>query len=651
MKIIGGDAHWREVIHFLLSALIENDRLTDLVVATEVLSEVDELPDSPFERAFHRRMALGAAIVSRLLAEGVLEHDKRVRQLFRRCLLPLFATMSSDFVTVLSSTAGRHSLAWLHDLLIDYIVEQSEAESVVAAASLITTLPDSHARMNPVLQYFRKSSFPFRSIVLRITSPEPYEDEPLIFPNWTYALVLETLLSPQWMSLGDGVECAIDFFRYAKRDILRDTAYRVGLGSRLTDLLTTVFAADGPFGERDQDIVFAECFGALAVEHVRSTDGLGIDTWNEAAWVELEGAPGILRIVFLIFNLARTRSVDAVRQLVAYMGDQIQILGQLPACLRAYLPIRRDYASITDLTSLNDTEIASYFPIHIGCRRQITIASRSTTSADWCEAADKMPDIVLRILCDQDFRRERIHGIETEEVAVRVIERCLERPSLALAMPHIWTRLIALCPKMEEQLRAVLILGASRAGDSVEISNWSRVHRGDEFIPMQLRLPSEAKLLPYSVVALVDEVSRVHWRSAREHPISLSLAELVVKVSQAGLLLEVASDTTYDATSRAAAAMLYMLHPDANAGNIEECERLVVALYVPRARRWYLRAAAATFDERMQQKVSRSANVLGQLLVSGRSDFEGRLALEPTLERWRERSSAPVVNSPGEIWS
>ena len=70
MKIIGGDAHWREVIHFLLSALIENDRLTDLVVATEVLSEVDELPDSPFERAFHRRMALGAAIVSRLLAEG-----------------------------------------------------------------------------------------------------------------------------------------------------------------------------------------------------------------------------------------------------------------------------------------------------------------------------------------------------------------------------------------------------------------------------------------------------------------------------------------------------------------------------------------------------------------------------------------------------
>ena len=412
-----------------------------------------------------------------------------------------------------------------------------------------------------------------------------------------------------------------------------------------------MFAADGPFGERDQDIVFAECFGALAVEHVRPTDGLGIDTWNEAAWVELEGAPGILRIVFLIFNLARTRSVDAVRQLVAYMGDQIQILGQLPACLRAYLPIRRDYASITDLTSLNDTEIASYFPIHIGCRRQITIASRSTTSADWCEAADKMPDIVLCILCDRDFRRERIHGIETEEVAVRVIERCLERPSLALAMPHIWTRLIALCPKMEEQLRAVLILGASRAGDFVEISNWSRVHRGDEFIPMQLRLPSEAKLLPYSVVALVDEVSRVHWRSAREHPISLSLAELVVKVSQAGLLLEVASDTTYDATSRAAAAMLYMLHPDANAGNIEECERLVVALYVPRARRWYLRAAAATFDERMQQKVSRSANVLGQLLVSGRSDFEGRLALEPTLERWRERSSAPVVNSPGEIWS
>ena len=49
VRVIAGESHWREVIHFLLSALIENNRKSELAGAITVLMEIDE-SDKPESR-------------------------------------------------------------------------------------------------------------------------------------------------------------------------------------------------------------------------------------------------------------------------------------------------------------------------------------------------------------------------------------------------------------------------------------------------------------------------------------------------------------------------------------------------------------------------------------------------------------------------
>ena len=102
MEIIGGDSHWREVIHFLLSALIENNRKTELAVAVAMLEQINEGSDLN-DRLLQRRLAVGALFAARLLNEGVLEQDKRIRQKFRKTIEPLTAfTDRSALLRVLS---------------------------------------------------------------------------------------------------------------------------------------------------------------------------------------------------------------------------------------------------------------------------------------------------------------------------------------------------------------------------------------------------------------------------------------------------------------------------------------------------------------------------------------------------------------------
>ena len=47
LRTILGDAHWREVVHFLLSALVENARQTELAVAVTALSDINERSENP----------------------------------------------------------------------------------------------------------------------------------------------------------------------------------------------------------------------------------------------------------------------------------------------------------------------------------------------------------------------------------------------------------------------------------------------------------------------------------------------------------------------------------------------------------------------------------------------------------------------------
>ncbi len=131
LELIAGDEHWREVMHFLLSALIENDHKTDLTVAIKVLENLNEGDDEDF-RLLKRRLGRGAILAARLLQEGVLEQDKRIRQQFRKCLEPLTASTDAELLKTLVEVNQPNSKAWLHNFLISSLREKQYSENIGA---------------------------------------------------------------------------------------------------------------------------------------------------------------------------------------------------------------------------------------------------------------------------------------------------------------------------------------------------------------------------------------------------------------------------------------------------------------------------------------------------------------------------------------
>ena len=199
IELIAGDAHWREVVHFLLSALVENGRHTELAVAVEVLERLNDGNGDSINRLLNRRLGRGALIAGRLLQEGVLEQDKRIRLQFRKCLEPVGAFTDISSLLPFTEIRQPNSYSWLLTFLIELLKEADQTENIGAAILLTYLLPDDDPRATEVIDLLLHSSPNYISTVLtsRWGQDISYmqEHHPKI-SNWVRQFVMNLLLVP-----------------------------------------------------------------------------------------------------------------------------------------------------------------------------------------------------------------------------------------------------------------------------------------------------------------------------------------------------------------------------------------------------------------------------------------------------------------------
>ncbi|WMJ65583.1 hypothetical protein RBI80_28270 [Klebsiella variicola] len=58
LDVICGDPHWREVVHFLLSALAHNKILNELSVAIQIIQQIDDDSENHRIKAFKKEWEL-----------------------------------------------------------------------------------------------------------------------------------------------------------------------------------------------------------------------------------------------------------------------------------------------------------------------------------------------------------------------------------------------------------------------------------------------------------------------------------------------------------------------------------------------------------------------------------------------------------------
>ncbi|MCA6097781.1 NACHT domain-containing protein [Bradyrhizobium australafricanum] len=633
LEIISADAHWREVVHFLLSALIENSRQTELVVAIENLSNANDRGDGA-SRSLYRRLCVGGMVAARLLNEGVLEQDRRIRHQFRRCIEPIFGSTEVELLEPLATVLSGESLAWLLDIAADCLGEQTESESVGAAYLLCVAMPDDHPRTAEVIASMATKSPGYVCCLLDLLWHK-YHLADFRRPqspgatSWVACWLMKLLASPGWRELSsEGVRTAFTLLQF-KGELLPDAARSVGFNEALSEIVTAILSRSMEAEPEHQTI---EKFFPTAYYPPEAS--LRLENWTDNEWNALDGATGVFELIKPILKLAYEKEVSGeVKDLLE--GPSREFLTCLPTGLAAFLP--SDLQSEDFFGTGCDNQHGPITPVWRYKPGYYRDVKPEFQGADLAGVIRAHPTLALYSF-DVRFDDGSLSDfLETPEGSAVLVAACLERPEVLRGVVGNWGRLIKLTEKVGQDIRPAILRAAGSEGD------WSI--GGDDYDAFLLDLPGEAAMLP-PLMACLPFVSSSET-SVNEPPAQLAVQQFSPDVSS---LCAIARSDQFNESIRGAAAMMALLHPQCDETQSLEFIDTIVDCYRPKLNNWYLRAAGVALDSAILVDDPIAVGAMGRMIRIGMGDFEGRYRLNGLLSRWREESRAPVQKRGGLIF-
>ncbi len=237
-----------------------------------------------------------------------------------------------------------------------------------------------------------------------------------------------------------------------------------------------------------------------------------------------------------------------------------------------------------------------------------------------------------------------------------LIEEFLQHPECLLEHAQSWGKLLQSAasrrvPELKSAIRAACSGPVAR--DMLLVGQPST---------FALDLPQDAPLLPHLVNVLTEacvprySFDDFHMASGRSRIEAGILEKLRMWVSQfvpdRSCLEQVSAAGQHSKDVRAAAIILYCLHPSASGPTRLSYYQSLTKFYSREIGRWYLPAAWLCLEHLLSSKDPLAANTIGELFDLARDDYEARSRLDPLLEAWRQTSRAPVrTTGQMELWS
>lgn len=647
LEIVGADAHWREVMHFVLSALIENKRQTELAVALNSLARLSEDAEGG-SRTFRRRMAGGSLLAARLLQEGVLEQNKVHRQQCRGVLEPLFGNTDDYAVRLLRDVAQPHSKGWLQGILVDALNELAEPENIGAALSLSYGLVDRDPLVHRVIGALLNASPGYRSCLFQKVYARRGENR--VAPEWFVEVALTSLMRPDWQALGRaGIRAAFGIVGAHPRKVQSEIA-GLGLSPEVANVYKEAFRSEPHESTRSE--VDRRSRGVVEEVVYRAQSSFGMGAWASSVWSALAESPGVMHTVYLILKLAHDRTPAALENLLDAVRDDLAVLSVFPRPTMELLPfIPNQYSSeprrLREELCSEDQLRGRFENGRGGLVSQFRISPppQKKEAEAWQKTIDEFPSLALHFFLDESFvitRNQKHRYIDSPEGARLLANKALDEPRLLLDYAAAWGKFITLCPDLEDKLKSALVEVCKRFAPSESPVGGIRA------FPFAVRLPSEAPLLPHVWNSLVN--APLHHRGLIGDSWFLpakgqdSIEGRVKQLCKVDALRQVMRESS-STEEEAAAAMLLLIHPDRDPSDVTECQEVFVSHYQPGIHNWYLKGVAAALLFGVSANEATTCSVLDKLLQKARTDYEGRMALDPVLESWRQTSNAPVQKS------
>lgn len=691
IEIVAGDAHWREVMHFLFSALIENKRTTELSVAISVLNQLNDREVGSPARIFYRQMGRGALLASRLLQEGVLEQDKRVRQLFRSVLEPITGMLENEELVSLASGGQTNSKAWLVNFMVDILLEADFSESVGASIVLAQILPHDHPRTPQVKKRYLSAPKAYQEFVISSIAPERYREKlktalSSIFQEWFLEAVVELITRQDWTEFSGPALNACLRVLAINEERSAGMARKLGWPTSHVQLLLFLLTVDKePEPLTGKPLIDYGIFRAHAFQHDWTTGTFPEGLWSSGIPHKAGDAPGLLQVVFRALRFEPTRSRDDIpreasdapgllqvvfralrfgltrsRDDLASALDEISrfpdIFMAIPRWVLAFVPINplcdSIAAQIARLRRLSDSELGSALQQQaIGAdklqRPFVGVLAREDrcSPAQWIRLTKELPALAVHYWFDDwGFGQPRPTFLDSPAGVSALIQAVETRLDVAACYILSWGKLLAAAPACEVQLRGIMLRAASRTAVSTFVGTRS-IHS------YRIDLGEEREVLPALAAALAERLSQFDGRFVFAADEKRQTAEELF--SGFGLspapLNEIARQSQQEANVRAAALILYLLEAaHGNAGHAERTQLLadlsplIIKLYSECVSRWYLSGVQVFLDRLFNENDAGAVELTGRLFELAREHYSGRRTLHILLAKWREGSSAPV---------
>lgn len=665
INTIGVDAHWREVMHFLMSALIENQRTTEVTVAVQVLCQLNEGEVDRADRLYFRRMAKATLLASRLLIEGVLEQDKSDRQKIKPLLEPLGGIFDLNIMRGLGRITPTRSKQWLIQFLLDKVETANPREYVGALFLLGWLLSNNHVKSIEVSNAFLKAPIGWQEQLYKLWIPSgnPHHhrlrfgrhqsDETL--SQWVIDLAVDILNSENWVNYSSTLITRLLIICQYNSQLFVTSCEKKGIEESIANAILYYLKIDElpPDDQNEKGVDFGLLKGKPYFENwINGKTPTTLIDINARKYVD--STEGAFRLMLTCMWFAEEQSGVALKEFIK-LADHAgsEKIGVLPNTLLALLPIEGEYSrepfSVNHLRDINTTndnwlvalkaeqKIQPSYQIHA-----VTETGKSTPD-QWALFAVHFPRIAIDFALDPEGFPWRVQPQFVPELK-----------SLILSMPYRtrshflkWGSLQETQPELLQSLR-------KNTSDIVLAKSQFRFHSFGKPIPFELKFPEEIHLLSLLAPALIEWFENIQKFSLWGESNMTEDKSLQTILSAYGLsatqLKDFSESSSIDKTVRASALALYWLL------QLE----LETKLDLKQEKKLYMELVNEINEEWLT-----CALIRGVLIRHSETDVDALAFVIYLMERchdgggpcneliellgsWRERSKAPV-NSKGVL--
>ncbi|NIF46361.1 hypothetical protein F3J28_01080 [Enterobacter sp. Ap-1006] len=648
LSIICSDAHWREVVHFVLSALIHYKRKTALILVSSLLQQVDDNDDNRDLRYFSKRSSIGSLLVLRLVEEGLLEQDKRIRSLFNKCLPSLWSCPDFDVFKKIPTLRMEQSKSWLLNNMIDTFLTVDYSETIACGLLFTVMLPKNNERFDEVIDRLNCAPIYYWKAILTASNIEFHHTHNNILHPWFIKVIVDKYFAHD---TDNEILYLIDRYLKMLMSVNPKTIFMPEICEKQKSFLRE------NFDMRSRRMISANiseskyCFVKLVNHYKILKDGDSllnpVDFFDSIYSYPVE-------IFKSIYEYVLSQNIDSLRKTLDMIKSNDYEIRCIPASILAMIPLNFDDESYSEhicrLLDFNDIELRSYTNNNVIDGQKILPGyefvgyERIPFDANkWRALCNDYPELALETLVSPYFEREDIEDALKEnrrDIMLAVSEIAINKPNVFAKYYLLWNEVFSVSPDSENHIKNTLI-------SLSDAYKYKLIHGSTTLSLYKINYPSEKKLIPFLSYSLISSKPTID-KIKKENNDNFNNGIIGhIGLTEDGLLSD-CLDLNESINFRASCLALLLFNLNFDKSNAidyffkNELDKICISLYCNESSKiltyviYNLLHDVSNIDVRLQE-------FLGKYSYLTRHDINCRYMLQNIYNKWRERSGS-VVN-------